>query len=114
MEVDAIKEMFTRSVQKFGVKYLNYIGDGDSKTYKSILDINPYGDNYPVIKSECVGHIEKRMGTRLRNIKKEKKLGGKGKLTNVLIQKLTKYYGLAIRRNMNSVQDMKTAIFLQL
>lgn len=26
MEVDAIKEMFSRSETKFGVKYLNYIG----------------------------------------------------------------------------------------
>ena len=33
MEVDAIKEMFAESVEKYGVKYLNYIGDGDSKTY---------------------------------------------------------------------------------
>jgi len=32
MEVDAIKEMFLRSEEKFGVKYGNYIGDGDSKT----------------------------------------------------------------------------------
>ncbi|EZA54492.1 hypothetical protein X777_05747 [Ooceraea biroi] len=110
MEVDAIKEMILRSEEKFGVKYVNYIGDGDSKTYKGILDVNPYGDDYPVIKSECVGHVEKRMGTRLRNIKKEKKLGGRGKLTDARITKLTKYYGLAIRRNVNSVQDMKRAI----
>jgi len=40
MEVDAIKEMFLRSEEKFGVKYGNYIGDGDSKTYKAILDVS--------------------------------------------------------------------------
>ncbi|EFN76675.1 hypothetical protein EAI_06934, partial [Harpegnathos saltator] len=91
MEVDAIKEMFLRSEKKFEVKYVNYIGDGDSKTFKGILDINPYGDKCPVTKSECVGHVEKRMGTRLRNIKQAKKLGGKGKLTEALIRKLTKY-----------------------
>lgn len=50
------------------------------------------------------------MGTRLHNIKKEKKLGGKGKLTDALILKLTKYYGLAIRHNVHSIQDMKKAI----
>lgn len=77
MEVDAIKEMFLRSEEKFGIKYGNYIGDGDSKTYKAILDINPYGDELTVIKSECVGHVEKRMGTRLRNVKKTQKLGDK-------------------------------------
>lgn len=109
MEVDAIIEMFLRSNEKFGVKYGNYIGDGDSKTFKAILDINPY-DDFQVIKSECIGHVEKRMGTRLRNIKKATKLGGKGKLTDVLIKKLTSYYGLAIRKNINNVEDMKKAI----
>ncbi|XP_025264145.1 uncharacterized protein LOC112637805 [Camponotus floridanus] len=50
------------------------------------------------------------MGSRLRNIKKIAKLGGKGKLTDALIKKLTKYYGLAIRRNAKSKDDMKKAI----
>ncbi|XP_071579129.1 uncharacterized protein [Temnothorax nylanderi] len=110
MEVDAVKEMFSTSENKYGVKYGNYIGDGDSKTFKAILDLNPYGDDFPVSKNECIGHVEKRIGSRLRNIKKEKKLGGKGKLTDVLIKKLTKYYGLAIRRNIESVDGMEKAI----
>ncbi|KAG8229939.1 hypothetical protein J437_LFUL011083 [Ladona fulva] len=50
------------------------------------------------------------MGTRLRNVKKTAKIGGKGKLTDVLIKKLTKYYGLAIRRNCESVENMKKGI----
>lgn len=50
------------------------------------------------------------MGTRLRAVKKAKKLGGKGKLTENLIKKLSTYYGLAIRRNVNSTEDMKKAI----
>lgn len=107
MEVDSIKEMFSASERKYGVRYMNYIGDGDSKTFKAILDLNPYGDEHVVVKSECVNHVEKRMGTRLRNIKKEKKLGGKGKLTDALIKKITKYYGLAIMRNSDSVEDMQ-------
>ncbi|XP_076549216.1 uncharacterized protein LOC143306722 [Osmia lignaria lignaria] len=110
MEVSAITEMFLKSEEKYGVKYGNYIGDGDSKTFKAILDVNPYGDELQVKKSECIGHVEKRMGTRLRNVKKINKLGGKGKLTDVLIKKLQSYYRLAIRRNVNSVIDMKNAI----
>ncbi|XP_071582033.1 uncharacterized protein [Temnothorax nylanderi] len=110
MEVDAIQEMFSRSEENFKVKYGNYIGDGDSKTFKAILDLNPYGDNFTVIKSECIGHVEKRMGSRLRNVKKKEKLGGKGKLTDVLIKKLTTYYGLAIRRNIDSVDYMAKAV----
>ena len=49
---------------------------------------------------ECAKHIEKRMGTALRNLTKEKKktgvtLGGRGhdKLTHGVIDKLTYYYG---------------------
>ncbi|XP_028046899.2 uncharacterized protein LOC114254550 [Monomorium pharaonis] len=110
MEVDAIKEMFLASEEKYGVRYLNYIGDGDSKTFKAILDLNPYGDEFPVVKSECVNHIEKRLGTRLRNVKKEKKFDDKGKLTDGLIKKITKYYGLAIMRNIDSVKAMQNDI----
>ena len=110
MEVDSINEMFARSQEKFGVKYLNYIGDGDFKTYTNIIKLDPYGNKYPVVKSECVGHVQRRMGTRLRNIKKSAKLNGKGRLTEVLIKKLTIFYGLAIRRHLQSVNDMKNAI----
>lgn len=42
MEVDSVQEMSSRSEEKFGVKYGNYIGDGDSKTCKGILELNPY------------------------------------------------------------------------
>lgn len=50
------------------------------------------------------------MGTHLRKKKKDNKLGGKGKLTDALIKKLTTYYGLVIRRNSESVDEMQKAI----
>lgn len=50
------------------------------------------------------------MGSRLRNIRKEKKLSGRGKLTDKVVKKLTKYYGLSIQRNIHSVNEMKKAI----
>ena len=110
MEVESVKMMFSRSEELYGVKYGNYIGDGDSKTFSAVLQLNPYGDELKVIKSECIGHVQKRMGTRLRNVRKNKKLGGKGKLTEALVKKLSTYYGLTIRRNVNIVEDMKKAI----
>lgn len=113
MEVDAVREMFTRSTELLGVKYENYIGDGDTKTFKSILNLNPY-DHLIVKKKECVGHVQKRMGSRLRAVKqKTKGLGGKGagKLTNKVISDLTIYYGLAIRRNKDSLEKMKAEIW---
>ena len=89
--------------------YTNYVGDGDTKTFKAILDAKPY-ENVGVIKSECVGHVEKRMANRLRNVKKSVKFGGEGKLMDALIKKLTKYYGQAIRRNAHSKEDMMKGI----
>lgn len=77
MEVVSVIEMFQRSEEKYGVKYSNYIGDGDAKTFKELLSAKPYGDDLIVTKSECIGHVQKRMGSRLRNIKKSQKIGGK-------------------------------------
>ncbi|KYN22291.1 hypothetical protein ALC57_05327 [Trachymyrmex cornetzi] len=68
MEVDAMKELFSRSVEKHGVRYINYVGDGDSKTYTGLVNAKPYGDEIEIIKKECVGHVQKRMGTRLPNV----------------------------------------------
>ncbi|GFW01735.1 uncharacterized protein TNCV_1232351 [Trichonephila clavipes] len=60
------------------------------------------------------------MGTRLRKLKliySKKKLsdgktnGGKGRLTDSLIDKLAYYYGNAIRCNSTSVKEMRKAIW---
>ncbi|KAJ4427574.1 hypothetical protein ANN_25222, partial [Periplaneta americana] len=79
------------------------------------------GDRMSAIeKLECVGHMQKRMGRRLRNLKKEmkgkklsdgKSLGGPGRLTEAEIDKLQTYYGLAIRRNTNSLNEMTSAVW---
>ena len=42
--------------------------------------------------------------------KKEKGLGGKGKLTDCIIDKLQNYYGIAIRSNKNNLKAMQAAI----
>ena len=113
MEVDAVKEMFERSEQLLGVKYENYIGDGDTKTFKALLDMQPY-EQLEMKKKECVGHVQKRIGTRLRKVKKETKgfgSKGSGKLTDKFISDLTLYYGIAIRRHPNSADEMKKAIW---
>lgn len=122
MESDGIIEIFQRSLKLYNVVYAYYIGDGDSKTFSAILKASIY-DNIIPKKLECVGHVQKRMGTRLRNVKKTYKeaakvtksksqsLEGKGKLTASLIDELTVYYGLAIRNNSDSVKNMKDAIW---
>ncbi|GFV29444.1 hypothetical protein TNCV_4674641 [Trichonephila clavipes] len=61
-------ENFFRSEQKHGLKYQRYIGDGDSKTFLSIAEKIHMGIVFP-LKIECVGHVQKRMGSRLRKLK---------------------------------------------
>lgn len=81
---------------------------------KVLQKATPY-KNITVQKKECIDHVQKRMGTHLRNLKRAKKgLGGKGKLTGKLIDELSIYYGLAIRRNCDSIEKMKNAMWATL
>ncbi|GFU91227.1 uncharacterized protein TNCV_4925571 [Trichonephila clavipes] len=97
-----------------------YSGDGDSKAFTSIVENKVYGDHCSVEKLECIGHVMKRMGTRLRCLKTKmrgqklsdgKPLCGRNRLTEAEIDRLQAYYGLAIRRNLSSVKDMQQAIW---
>nr|XP_034195323.1 uncharacterized protein LOC117611486 [Osmia lignaria] len=95
----------------YGTQYTHYIGNGDSITYKGIIDSKPYGDKV-IVKKDCINHVQKRMGTRLRQLKKTHKgLGGRGKLTDKMISELCNYYGKAIRENNESVEKMLNAIW---
>ncbi|KYN06618.1 hypothetical protein ALC62_02428 [Cyphomyrmex costatus] len=109
MEVHGIVEMFARAETVHDAKYKNYIGDGDTKTFKALLE-----QDHDIEKKECINHVQKRMGSRLRNVKKtNKKIGGRGpgKLTDKLINELTVYFGLAIRRNPHNVEKMRNDVW---
>lgn len=64
--------MWQRSEEKYKLRYTTFISDGDSVAYNSVRQMNNNNGPYsvPVIKEECVNHIAKRLGTRLRQIKK--------------------------------------------
>lgn len=64
MEVDGIIEIFKRSEEVHRAKYGFYIGDGDTKTFKMLLEAKPYGDNLTVKKKECILHVKKRIYNR--------------------------------------------------
>lgn len=53
MEVNAVIELFRRSVKNYGAEISNYIGDGDSKTYGNLVKAKPYGENFTINKKEC-------------------------------------------------------------
>ncbi|GFX71902.1 transposable element Tc1 transposase [Trichonephila clavipes] len=60
MEVEGAFRIFNRSEVLHNLRYTQYLGDGDSKAYKAVLESKPYKD-VNIEKLECVGHVEKRM-----------------------------------------------------
>lgn len=119
MEVAGVQAIFSRSKEKYNVQYTKFLGDGDSAAFGSVVRLDPY-NGIEITKLECVGHIQKRMGSRLRKLKTKlgkqklcdgKPIGGKNRLTDAVIDILQSYYGQAIRNNVSSVTDMKKAIW---
>lgn len=118
MEPNGALELFSRSMN-YKIRYTRLVCDGDSKTHNLLLEHKPYGPSKLVEKLDCVGHVQKCMGTALRNLKdahKGKKLsdgktiGGKGRLTKVIMNSLQNYYGDAIRRNKGDLNGMIKAV----
>ena len=121
MEKQMALNMWNRSEEKNTMRYSAMISDGDVFPYSAICD----NVDYLVEKEECVNHFSKRLGTRLRNLKKEyvietmtktgrtmKKsvLGGRGKLTDTTIHNLGRYFNKAIRDNKSgTVEEMRRA-----
>ena len=109
--------IFKRSQNIYNVRYKTYIGDGDSSSFQSVVDAKPYKDLTPV-KAECTGHIQKRVGSRLRRLKGNTKgnlsdgipLGGAGWLTLKVINTLQNAMGIAIRQNIGSLYPVKKSI----
>ena len=116
MEAVGALEIFSKSVPMHSLIYDRFLGDGDSSSFKEVFESHPYKEyGVSVTKLECVGHVQKRLGTRLRNIReiyKEKKpsLSGRGKLTDKVINSMQNFYGRAIRENSHELYKMKKAI----
>ena len=70
MEPSSVVRCFKRSVETLKLRYDNFIGDGDWRAFLEVVKVDPY-DGFPVKKGECIGHIQKRAGSRLRKLKKE-------------------------------------------
>ena len=118
MEAQPAVEMFTDSIKKRKLRYTVFVGDGDSSCFGTVKE--SLSGIYNVEKEECVGHVQKRMGSALRNFKndhKGKKLAdgkpvvGKGRLTERVINSMQNYYGLVIRENKGNLQGMKDGIW---
>ena len=120
MESAAAKLIWARSEETRKQRYTIFIGDGDTKSYKSVCESRPYGAAVTIEKEECVGHVQKRVGSNLRKLRKDlagKKLSdglpisGRGRLTEKVIELLQAYYGMAVRSHPGNLQDMARAIW---
>ena len=120
MERDAAVVMFTRSVEKRNLIYSVYVGDGDTNSFGAVSAAlqEKFGDEYPITKEDCIGHIERRMGAALRNYKNKggtlpdgKGGGGTGRLTAKVIDQIQTYYGYAIRNNKGDTGAIIKAIW---
>ena len=76
---------------KHSLRYTAFYVDGDSKHFKAVEMV--YGDNYPVVKYGCICRYQKRLGNRLRKLRKKKNLGGKNRSVNKKIHTLQNYFG---------------------
>ena len=69
MEAKGVVTCFSSSVEKYNLRYTQYLGDGDTKSFLEVVKINPYNGT-AVNKLECIGHIQKRVGSRLLKMRK--------------------------------------------
>ena len=108
-------KIFSSSKEKHELYYTSFYGNGDSKAYPPVEDIKKtnYHKRYPSkpIKTfECVGHYQKRVGSRLRDLKKStKRLGRKGKITNAELDTMQNYFGISLLSNLGNLAAMKSA-----
>ncbi|GBN43829.1 hypothetical protein AVEN_181868-1 [Araneus ventricosus] len=121
MEVKAAEILRIRSVENCVMRYFSVLSDGDSKTYKDLLELDVYDDSMNISKEECLNHVAKRLRTELRSEVKEWRSkcvtnGGRkeGSLKESTIFKHTIFYRKAIKESVPDVQNKKTAIFASL
>ena len=69
MEPVGVITMF-QHLEKRRLRYTNYVGDGDTKSFKIVTDNKLYGDDVKITKKECIGHVQKRIGKAHRDLKK--------------------------------------------
>ena len=89
MESDIILKGFQQSEQQHGLRYIQFIGDGDSSVYPMLVSGVSWG--YAIRKLECANHAVKCYRTALENLVHDKpSYKGRGKLTEVMRKRLTK------------------------
>ncbi|MPC48538.1 hypothetical protein E2C01_042313 [Portunus trituberculatus] len=71
MEPEIAVRIWSRS-SDYKMRFTTFVGDWDSSAYNAVCGLNGGRGSYevPVTKDECVNHVSKRMGARLRKLKR--------------------------------------------
>ena len=113
MESDIILEGFLAAEKQHGVRYINFVGDGDSSVYPTLVSNVP-GWGYSIKKQECTNHALKCYRASLKQLINDKpSYKGKHKLTESMRQKLTKAARCVIIMRSKESDKHKAAALLQ-
>jgi hypothetical protein len=69
MEADILQEGFSCSEAMHKLRYVSFVGDGDSSVHSKILESVPYSRS--IKKIECANHVTKNLTKHLFNLAKE-------------------------------------------
>ena len=113
MEKHIILTGFKVAKKQHGVRYMKFIGDGDSSVYPSLVAGVP-GWGYAINKQECANHALKCYRASLEQLVKDKpQYKGKHKLTAAMRQRLTKAARCAVIMRSKEADRRKGASLLQ-
>ena len=109
METERVYQIFQRSIKKHNFEAnIQYLSDGESKSYLSVKNIYK---GLEIKKLECAGRYQKKIGTRLHNLKKkERVLDGHGRLIGATIDHLQNFGGATILQNKGNLEKMKSSL----
>ena len=101
MEPNGTERIFRRSEIQYDLRYTGFMGDGNSKLYARVQNVEPAIYDVNIAKYECCSHVQKKMGRHLMNKVSEfkqkpflhngkitKGIGGRGGLTPKAIKKI--------------------------
>ncbi len=109
MEADIILEGFKQSEAVHGVRYIRFIGDGDSSVYITLIQCVPMWGRF-IEKMECANHCCKCYRSSLEKLVQEKPhYKGKGGLTEKMRRRLTSAARCAIKMR-SQEKDVRAAV----
>lgn len=107
MESDIILEGFRVAEKQHGLRYTNFIGDGDSSVHTTLISGVP-GWGHAITKQECANHAVKCYRSALENLVKDKPhYKGRHKLTEVQRKRLASAVRCAIIMRSKDVDTKK-------